>query len=275
METVRTRQLRKLASSLPGGNEKVAQGLQEARKTQLQAQVGAAAPGTGGPAAAQQLGAQQAQAAGQIAMSAQGQTQQDLGQVAKLGLQQSALESAQRLGAEERAQSALARKNAQRLTDLSESAKDQILDKQLQFKKDQANQTLLNNRQLADWALTKARSEEEYRNYEQMATQASQRRLQYLETVYARLEQMSKSGYAAEDKKLDFESQKQIKQMAQRMAKKIQQAKTDAAVKAAAWQAGGSILGAAVGGMATRSPGGAQTGAGIGGGAGKSIGSTV
>lgn len=271
VETTRTRQLRKLAEGVPGANQKVAQGLQQARTTQLQAQIGAMQPGVGGPQAAQQIGAQQAGQAGQIALQAQQAGQQQAKQIGQMGLQQQQVEAQKRIGEEQREVSAKARDFSNRLNNISNEAKDELLDRQLEFQTDEAGRTLMNQRQLADWAATKARSEEEFRNYQQMATQASQRKIQYLETMHRSLTQAMEQGYIMEGKKLDFEARKNITVMQQNLARKLASEKRHAAENQRRWAAIGTVGGAVIGGIAG-GPGGAKTGASVGSGAGKAFG---
>lgn len=263
-ETSRTAQLKKLASGLPGANQQVAQGLQEARKTQLQEQI-RQAKGPGTTQQAQQMGAQQQQVAGQIQQRAAEQTQAQAAQVGQLGLQEQA---AQQRAAGFEQQIALGQREqniANKLAQLDTRLKNDLLDKQLQFQKDQAGNALFTERQLMDYAAQKAESQEEFQNYAQQAEQMYERKARILDKAHKELLQALERGYIVKNKPLDQEHKKQLLEAA-----KVAQEKRDRAVadyqntkarNSAIGTLVGSGAGALIGGPAGAAVGGALGGA--------------
>ena len=249
MATKRAKQLEQLAMSLPGQNQQIAQGQQQARQIQLQEQI-KQAPGTAGPGFAQQLGAQQAQQAGQIQLGAQKRGQQQAQLAGQMGLEQKAREQRDTGFQQQLAINANQRQTADRLSNLDQRLKSQLLDNQLTFQKDQAGQTFLNERQLMDYAATKARSAEEYANYVQQVNQISQRELQMLQTAERKINQALQQGYIKKGKTLDRELQKELIEKKRILQKQIQDKQNKAANRASMFQAGGVVLGAAAGALA-------------------------
>lgn len=264
LETSRTKQLRKLASSLPGANQQVMSGLNAARDTQLQQSIQQASPQQGGQRTAQQLGAQSAAAGQQAALQTAGQAKAQAQQVGQLGQQQAGVESAQRIGQQERAVQGLQRQQGEKLSRLGEDVKNQLLDQQLTFRQDEAGRALMNERQTADWAAANARSEEEFLDYQQQAMQMSERKLQMLETASQRLTSAIQNGYIIEGQRMDNDTRRQILEQKAALDKKIEQERIARANKAAMWGAAGSIVGAVVGG-AFGGGAGAQAGSEAGG----------
>lgn len=275
MANGRLGQLNKLAASVPGANEKITKRLQETQATQLQSQLGAQ-PGPTGPKTAQALGAQAAGQQAQTQLQGAQQARQQAAQVGQMGLQESRLQAQQRLGEQQRGLSAKGRELANRLSDISNEAKTELLDKQLEFQEAEGGRKLMNQRQLADWAALNARNEEEFKNYAQAAQQAHERKLQYWNTVHKKLTQSLESGYVAGKKRLDAESQKELLRIKRSVEKRIAQYQNEAAVDMAKWQAIGTIGGAVAGGAFTAgSPAGIAVGAAAGGAAGSMAGGMI
>lgn len=268
MATTRARQLEKLAMSLPQENQQMAQAQQQARMTQLQEQVRQAGPGLG-PRAAQELGAQQAAQAGQIQLGAAQQTQQ---QQQLLGQEALAERAREQRGAGFAQQIALGeqqREAADRLARIDRTLKSRLLDDQLQFRRDQAGQALLNERQMADWAVSKAQSAEEYASYAQAAQQVYERELQMLETANKKITQVLQQNYIKEGKPLDRQLRMKLAQQKKQLELEIQKKQNKAANNAAMWQAGGTIVGGVAGALLGGGPAGAAVGASLGAGLGQ------
>ena len=272
VESTRSRQLRKLADQLPGANQSVARGLQAGRETQLQETIRQARPV--GPRQAQALGTQQAQQSGQIQLQAARQTQQDMGAVGQMAGQQQQLESQQRIGEQQRGVSKKQRELVARLQRLDEDAKNKLLDRQLEFQQDERGRQFLNERQLADWAVANAKSEEEFAKYKQQAMQMHDKKIAMLKTANAKLQQALKQNYIIEGQQLDNAQRLKIQQDQRALQQKLAQEAAKRAEKQAMWQAGGTIIGTvagAFGGPAGAAAGG-QLGGAIGGGAGAAFG---
>lgn len=266
MASDRARQLEKLALSLPMENQQFARQQQEARLAQLQQQMSTLSPGTGGVRTAQQLGAQQARQAGDIQLKAAQQTQ---AQTQVLGQEALAEQARAKRGRGFELTVALnqqQRQAANRLNRIDIQLKNNLLDQQLQFKQTQAGQALFNERQLADWAIAKAQSQEEYANYAQAATQMYQRELQILETANKKLEQILKQNYIKENKPLDREMRRQLTEQKAALELSIKKKENAAKNRISMWQVGGQILGAGVAMLSTLGAPAALAAATIGGG---------
>lgn len=269
MATTRINQLRKLAAAVPGQNEQIAQGLQAARETQLQETIRQARPA--GPMAAQQIGAQQAAQAGQIQLQQAQQTQQDLQRLGQTAAQQTQLEAQQRVGQAQRAVSGKARELENKLAKLNQEVKNELLDKQLEFNKDERGRTIFNERQLADWAIQNAKSEEEFLNYKQAAEQMHQRKMQMLEVAYQKLSAQLRGEARLKGQKLDQESRNRIEEARRKIEQKLRQEQIEEQNRQAIWSGVGTIVGAGVGAF-FGGPGGASAGAQAGGSAGAGAG---
>jgi hypothetical protein len=263
VETPRMQQLKKLAGGMPVANQRIAQGLREAQTTQMQAAIGQARPGAG-IQQAQQIGAQVAQQQGQAQLQAQQATQQQAQQVGQVGLQQQQLQNTQQLGREQSAQQARERSQTARLNQLDNQLKSDLLDKQMQFARDERGRMLLNDRQMADIAILNARNDQEFEMFKQKAEQVQRRKLQAMEYAAALMENTLKSGYNAAGKRMDQQSQLKIKRDVDAARKAIEKEKRKRENKAAMWGAAGTILGAGAGAI-IGGPQGAAAGAQIGG----------
>lgn len=269
-------QLNKLATAIPLANQQVASGMQQARETQLQQAIGQMTPEQAAtPRLAQSIGAQQAEAAGKIQLQAQQKTQQQAVTAGQQALAQEKLQKQQQLFTRSQA---LAQKNRYlegQLANISQSAKDKLLDQQLSFKRDEFGRTLWNERQLADYKLMTAKSEEEYRQFEQQFEQMSQRRMKMLEIAQQKITLSLKNGFMREDQRLNQNQKIELMKAKAAIDRKIAAEKAKRRGRGAMFQGAGAIIGAAAGayiGMAG-GPQGAIIGASIGSQIGSGVGS--
>lgn len=271
METSRSRALKSLNNSMPVANQEVAAGLQRARLMGVQRAV-AATPSPASTREVQAAGAQQTTEAGKIALGAQQQTQDAATSLAKTGLAATATADASALNTKRAAVTQKARTNEAELASLGRDLKQKVFDSRVQFKRDEQGRAVLNEQQLADWAVRKSKSAEELKTYAQKAEQAHARKIQFLRTVQAKLE--SQLAYEQQKREVDRNgaTMARIAEAAAAMKERIRQAEADAANKQAAWQAGGTILGTAAGAAI---PGGGAVGAVVGGSLGGAVGTTV
>lgn len=257
--TPRMKALQNLSNQLPVANSSVAQGQQAAQDMQLQQAVQKSAPTANTTETAQQTGAAAAQS--QLVNNASNQVKEQgqLGQVA-LGEQKTQQQAA--LGGQQAAATQSQMNNVQRLASVSEKAKQELYDDQMSFQKDEAGRTLFNSTQLDDYARIKARSDEELRNYQQTATQLSNRKIQAME-------QAQKLVNLDLEHKMDIARQQGNQQAivdAQKiqndMQAQISREKSRAANKAGAITAVTTIAGTVAGGVFGGAPGAAAGGAG-------------
>ena len=271
MGSSRTRSLEKLAANLPGANQRVTQGLQAARQTQLQNQLSQMGQGTP-QAAQQQLAGQQTAAAGQINLQGAQNLQTQQTQVGQLGLQQQARGQRQKAAEQQLTLGEREMKFANQLTKLDSKLKNELLDKQLAFNQDEAGRTLFNTRQRADWVASNARSEEELKGYMQTEQLAHSRNIKMLEMAHRELEQTLMNGYLRNKQELDQASKKRIIEAKKQIEDNIRKAKEKANNNRMIGSAIGTIVGAGIGAV-VGGPAGAVAGAQAGSGVGTMIGS--
>lgn len=265
--TPRLKALQNLASQLPVSNSKVAAGQQAARDMQLQSAVKAAPVSAPIAQTAQTTGAAAAGQAGQQAIERATQQIQQGGQVGQVGLQEQARAGQARVAGLKSGAREAEMGNVQKLAQISEEAKKELFDRQTSFEKDEMGRTHFNERQLADYAKVNAQSDESYKNYAQQSEQLSRRKLQAMEHAARVVESDLEQKYQQAKQKGDQQSALEIEKTRKDMADKIQREKTRAANRAAAWQAGGTIVGAGAGAL-IGGPAGAAAGASLGSAAG-------
>ena len=266
-QTERQTALQKLAQNMPVANQRVATGIQAARDLQLQQAVAGAGAVPAGvqSAAAQQIGAATSAQAGQQLVAAAGREAERQVQIGQLGQAETARVADLRLGRQNVASQAEQTQLANRLAAVDEQAKQEIFDRRFQFNQDEAGRKFMNDRQLADWAVLKAKSEEEFRNYEQQVDQATRRRLALMEVAQKRILQELEQGYKSGKQKLDQAQARRLRQAAEDMRKRIAREKERAAKRKAIFTVAGAVVGAGIGAAVTLgNPAGAMAGAQIG-----------
>ena len=270
-QTPRMAALQNLQKQLPVANQRLAQGMQAARDIQLQQAVARAPTGAAiAPAAQQTAAAAAAQTGSQQAEQAKQMVQQ-AGQLGQLQLGEQQIQAQQQVARAQQAARQQEMTNVERLGRLDIEAKKDLYDRELQFKKDEAGRTLFNERQLMDYAARNARSDEEYKNYAQQADLLNRRNLQAMETAYKIIEEDLAQKWRMAEQKKDQAAQKQIADIRAEIAARMERERARAANRAAMFQAGGMIVGAAAGAVIAGPGGyaaGAAAGAQIGGAAG-------
>ena len=264
-ETATSSALGTLAGQMPVRNQTIADQQRAARMLQLQqavSRMGPQAAPTAGQAA--QMGATMAAQAGEQAVSRAAQTVEQAGQIAKAGLGAEALAGQQKVGAlqEEARKESLAQ--VDRLAKLDATAKKELFDNELQFKKDAANNTFFSERQLADYKRQSATSDEQYRNWANTAQNLHRRNIASLEAVYNKLAEIAKNDFMVGEQKLDQAAKQEIIALQKDTERRIRDAKERAAKAVAGWTMVGTVGGAVAGGIAG-GPAGAMTGAKAGG----------
>jgi len=272
-ETNRLQALKNLAANIPVANSRVAAGQQAARDLQLQKAVAAAPAGTGAKAA-QGIGEQQAQTAGQQMIQNAQQGIQQTGQVGQLGLAEQARQNQSTAFGEQMGAQQQAMDNTQRLANISEKAKQDLYDKQMQFQKDENGRTVFNAIQMADYAATTAQSQQQYQNYAQQAQDLNQKNLEVMQTAYENVIEDLNNKYEAAKQQGDQDTMREVAQKKHDADVAMQDAKNKAANNSAAWSAGGTIIGA-VAGAVIGGPAGAMVGASAGGALGTIAGNTI
>lgn len=249
--TTRSQQLQQLSSQMPGQTALSAQGAQAGQQAQTQQAIQAAVMGGSQVSAGQiqQAGAQQTQQRGQIAnQAAQQQAQQQM-QLGQMGLQEQQMSYRQNLANKQISLSQENRQMTQQLSQLNIALKGELIDKQEQFQKDEMGRTLFNERQLMDYQLNKATSEQDMYNYEQQVQQASQKRMQLLKAAQAKIIQQMEQANQLYNQQQNEKTQQDLLKYKQQIELKIQREKANAANRAAMFQGIGSLFGPVGGGV--------------------------
>ena len=271
MANSRTTQLQNIAGKLPVANQRVAQGLQQANEAQLR---GSIATAKAGPRTAQQMGAQQTEVQTKTDLAAQTNTLTQGQQIAQQNIQNMQQETQVKLMEKSNSTAKLNMQLQNQLAQMDRETKKEIFDANMEFKKDELGRTTWNERQLLDWKLSQAITDEEFATYEQQARQVSRRKIEMLNHAAALLEQELKASFESEQAELDYESQKKVQQAIQKLKKEAQEEQNKSAKRAAMFTTVGTVAGAVIGGI-YGGPGGAAIGASVGGAAGGAVGSAT
>jgi hypothetical protein len=255
-------------------NQQIASGMQQARETQLQQTIGQMTPEQAAtPRLAQSMGAQQAAQASAIQLGAQQKTQQSAVVAGQQAIVQDKIQKQQELFTRSQALSQKNRYLENELARISQSAKDKLLDQQLSFKRDELGRTVWNERQLADYKIATAKDEEDFRNYQQEASNLSERRMKMLQMAQRKLEQVLEQGYISTNQKLDQASRLKIVETVAALKRKQARESARQSSNMGMWSGAGTIVGAGIGFVASGgNPYGAVVGAQIGQGVGTAAG---
>lgn len=143
----------------------------------------------------------------------------------------------------------LSNKQRQDLSRLGVDVKQKIFDARLQFDRDEAGRKFSNERQLEDWTIATAKSQQELQQKLQLMEQVNQRELLVLEAANAKIAQALENGYLDNKRKLDQASMIKLAEMKQKMERDIQKKQAKAANQRLI--VGGLITGAGAAMMAT------------------------
>lgn len=267
--TSRQQQLTNLAGNIPGQNESLLKQQQATQQIQMQQALGQMSQaGQGSKQAAQGIGQKAAQAAGQAQVAAAGQTLQQQGQVA--GMQQQEQQESARIDLQGRAQASKIRQNslANQLAKTNQSLKQDLFDKQNQFQRDELGRTFWNDRQLADWKISQAKSDEDLLEYEEQVRQETSKKMAMLEAAQKAIQQKKQQAFASGELAQNQALERELTQAERDIADKMRKAQEKAENNAMILGAAGSIIGTGIGAY-FGGPAGATAGGAIGGGLGK------
>lgn len=252
--------LKGLQSEMP---KDLAKSQERARRTQdilLQNRARAAGPS---PVAAQKAGADVTLQKGAAALEARAQQAPQITQVAQGALQARGIEQRKALEEQQRGLQRQSRRAEARLFSLDNQIKNELLDKQLLFKRDELGRNLFNERQLADYALASAQNQQDLLNYQQKVQQLSAKKMQILKAAHVKIKQEMQNTYKKESNDAMNKLRRELAQAEYNMRMKMQREQAKARNRAGMFGAAGSILlgglGAAIGG-----PAGATAGATLG-----------
>jgi hypothetical protein len=256
-----------MKARMPVANESVAAGVNSANLMKMQ-QLAGQAPQSTDAAQVATAGAQIASAAGQAQLGKTAAAIQQPIQAAQNVVAARRSDAQAAAAGRELAVAAAQTGNELKLAQMDSELKREMVDARARFATDESGRLVLNASQLADLAVSKARSREELEGKLQSMEQVSKRKLQATELMYKR---------AMQD--LDFRTQQAIQSGNQQAAQSIAAYKNQIAAafqaevaeaqnKAMLIQTIFGIGGAVIGGLSTMSPMGAAFGYSAGTGAG-------
>lgn len=273
-ESPRMLALKNLAKNLPVANSQVAQGQVAARNMQLQQAVAAAPASTNATATGQQVGAQQAQQAGAQQVEQAQKTTAIRGPLARIGTaanQEQQQQGEQKVQGLQQGAKQQEMDNAAKFAQVSEQAKKEYYDDQLQFERDENGRETMNTIQMSDWTRLKAQNAQDLQNKEQAAKQLLDRNLQMMQTAYDNVKEDLDQKYKLAKQSGDEQAAKEIQVMQQQAADRMAREKSRHDNGVGAWSTGGTIVGTAVGAYFGGAAG-AQAGGSMGGAVGGAVG---
>ena len=191
-------------------------------------------------------------AAGQASAQVQANQTQNLAQstqqLTNQGQQALQVDAAQQSDALARQRIALSQQSRQLSQVLASSeaaSASELFDSNLKFQKDELGRTIFNERQLADYAVNHARSQEELANYEQEVSQILERKQAILQQALRVIQQSQTQAFQQSEQELDQNLQQKVALAKKELEDKMRKQQTDAASTAAIFQ-GVTMVGAAI-----------------------------
>lgn len=267
-----------LANAMPSQNKEIAKQQDAARAIRLQQAVSQMpTQAATQPQAAQQLGSQQAQIAGQQAQQQQAATQQTAQQVTQLAAQQQQQAASGQTAA---AEAALKREGIATESELSEKQRqveDQIFQDQIQFQKDELGRTEYSQEQMMDLALWSAQSTEDFKDRVQTIEQEADKELALLQALHNSIETTLKGSFAMGEQQLDQASKERMVEVQRELQRRIEDRQKKAAKRGTYGQVGGLVggIGGGIVGGYLGGPVGAVAGAAAGSAAGTAGGTAM
>lgn len=260
-----------IMSNMPIANARRQEQQKAAADLQLQQAVAKAPPKTA-PAVAQQVGAAAAQNAGAQAIDAAKQNIQQSQQVGQLALQQKQSDIQNNIAALKRGVESQQMRDEREFANINEQAKQEMFDNRMQFQTDEMGRQFLNERQLADYAVSHARDVEQLRNYSQDAEQLYSRQMQSLEAAQNKINQELQFQNSLSIQQQDQVVKRQLVEAKAALDRKIARDKANAANRSGVFSTVVGVAGAAAGAYAGSFVGQPVAGAMIGYQAGSAIG---
>lgn len=195
----------------------------------------------------QQAATQVAQVKGQEQLKATQQNVQQAQQDRQLQANANKLTKVQEIMKNKQAVQAETLKNSEQLDAIGMNLRNEYVTKVKEFKKDELGRTVLNSRQLSDWAALKARNEEEFAEYEMIMQQALEKKQAVTEQAFKVISQELNQQWVAAEQAKDQVAQERIAGIKAQIEKARAGARKKAARSAAMWSIGGTLLGMAAG----------------------------
>lgn len=268
LRTPRQQQLQQLASMVPGqAQEQVKLGQEQQTASLQQAfSYGQKAPDSQ-PSVGQiqAMGAQAVKEQGQLGLAAQQQAGQ---QLAQIGQQQLQAQGQQNQFLNQNRSLDLQRQEQEltkRLYQLDRRTAKEVFSQQMKFERDQLGRTQFNERQLLDYKLMTAQSQEELADFELQVTDIYEKKRMLYDAAEKRLTQALQQEYAKGELERDHAFEKKLADMIYKAKQRKLRAIADAKNRAAIGTAVGSIVGGVIGTYLGSPQAGAAVGGAIGG----------
>jgi hypothetical protein len=202
-----------------------------------------------------------AQKAAKDASAAEAANQDRRQAINSLALSQQQREQHKILSERQMAVEKMAQDHQQRFSQLNRDMAQQLHDDTTKFKKDEIGRTVLNERQLADYAVLEAKSQEDLQNFAMVRQEMTNRRIQVMQQSYRVIDQaLTQLNERINTRKYqEWEMGEMRKdqelQLSLAAAKKAAQDKMDAAKREGAQSAAlGGIISAGIGALAVVNP---------------------
>lgn len=140
---------------------------------------------------------------------------------------------------------------------------EKLFTAQMDFAKDEMGREIWQTRQMLDWAVAKAHSDEDLMNLEQNLTQQYKRKMQILAAANAKIEQALQQKFLSAEQEKDQALKLELTKAAANLKEKIKKEQAEAAMWSMIISEGTGIAGAIAGGV-TAGPTGAAAGYGFG-----------
>lgn len=204
-----------------------------------------AAAATGSPGALTQVGAQAAGAAqARTTQGIQRQTQA-LAQEAQGALEDAQEEVRAKVGAVKQAITKQSRDLSAALSRQGAATEAELFNDNLRFERDELGLAVWNERQLADYAATQAKSQEQLMAYEQQVAQTLERKQAVLRQALEVIRQTETQAFESEQQGLNMEQTRRIALAKKKLEDDLARLQAEAANSAAIWggvtAAGGAI----------------------------------
>jgi phage tail tape-measure protein len=274
--------LEKLQQKLPGAIQKGAAQQESARMGALQSAVAGAPSDVNISKTASTIGQSLASQAGKDQLARVNQAVNEQQAESQVAISQRSRELEARIDRKKKAINRLGEKNAERLYQTNKEVANELIDNRNQFVVDQAGRRYLNEHQLMDFKRLTAQNDQELKDYAQRMQIQTDRKLQVMETVYKKLDQLTRQEYDKDKQQLDQASKEKLVQIKQAYQQKLEDERKKAAKRsgmaAVMGQVGGAagsvlgsyfgpvgtVVGSAVGTAAGSAIGGAMADQGIG-----------
>jgi hypothetical protein len=193
-------------------------------------------------------------------------------------MQEKQLSRQQQLSAMQKATAEKEAENRKALEGLAVGANAKLLDREMQFQRDQNGLKLWSARKLADFAITKAKNDEELAGMQQTYQQYVEKKQLILDALYKKITQAQEQEYLKGKQAQNADTMRILAQKKASVEKMRLDAMKQKKDSTAIWAAGGAIVGAVAGTLIGPGAGtamGAVVGSTLGTGLGSIIGSTV